>query len=104
MEIKRIDPKEFLEAGYLQEVNRLFLHPLGLALEVFVQADGTAAFGGVWDYRSDAEGLAFDDEFLDSDEGRAKAQRVAAERAEKLPARLMKLGYAVQPVPGYEEK
>jgi hypothetical protein len=35
--IKRIDIKEFREFGYLQEANRLFLHPLGLALEVVVE-------------------------------------------------------------------
>lgn len=29
-----IDIKEFREKGYLQELNRLFLHKLGLALEV----------------------------------------------------------------------
>lgn len=32
--INRIDIKEFRELGYLQEVNRLFFHRLGLALEV----------------------------------------------------------------------
>lgn len=33
-DIKRIDIAEFREDGYLQEVNRNFLHPYGLALEV----------------------------------------------------------------------
>lgn len=32
-DIKRIDAAEFQAEGYLQEVNRRFLHPLGLALE-----------------------------------------------------------------------
>lgn len=33
-EIKRIDIGEFRELGYLQEANRQFFHPHGLALEV----------------------------------------------------------------------
>lgn len=32
--IKYLDPYLFTEVGYLQELNRQFLHPLGLALEV----------------------------------------------------------------------
>jgi hypothetical protein len=37
-DVKRIDVREFREFGYLQEVNRLMLHPLGLALEVVVES------------------------------------------------------------------
>lgn len=33
-DINYIDPAEFRQAGYLHEVNRLLLHPLGLALSV----------------------------------------------------------------------
>lgn len=33
-EPKRMNIKEFREEGYLQEVNRQFFHPLGLALEL----------------------------------------------------------------------
>ena len=32
--IKHMDIKEFREQGFLQEANRLYFHPLGLALEV----------------------------------------------------------------------
>jgi hypothetical protein len=59
-EIKRMDLNEFREKGFLQEVNRLFFHPLGLALEVIVEEDGTVAkIGGIWDYRDDPEGMFF---------------------------------------------
>ena len=34
--IKRIDIKKFAEMGFLQEANRKFFHPLGLALEIIV--------------------------------------------------------------------
>lgn len=57
--IKRIDIKEFREFGYLQELNRRFLHPLGLALEVTVDKDGVEKLGGIWDYRDDEEGILY---------------------------------------------
>ena len=36
-EIKKIEIKEFREKSYLQELNRRFLHPLGLALEIKIE-------------------------------------------------------------------
>lgn len=36
-DVKRIDIKEFRAIGFLQEVNRQFFHPLGLALEVVTE-------------------------------------------------------------------
>lgn len=55
--IKKMSAKEFRELGLLQEVNRLYLHPMGLALEIVVEDDGTEHFGEVWDYRADPEGM-----------------------------------------------
>ncbi len=57
--IKRMDVKEFREMGLLAEVNRTFFHPLGLALEVSVEDDGTESLGGIWDYREDPEGILY---------------------------------------------
>lgn len=91
-EIERMDVAEFREFGYLQELNRAFLHPLGLALEVVVEDDGTERLGGVWDYRDDPEGIRY--EGVDLFE---KAQRVAAERERRRPAREAALGYWQQP-------
>lgn len=56
---KRIDITEFRERGYLQEANRLFFHPLGLALEVVREEDGSERLGGVRDSRDDPEGILF---------------------------------------------
>lgn len=85
---ERIDIAEFRALGFLQEVNRLFFHPLGLALEIVVDdcrtcngggtelikrggapelikcrsckgAGKTERLGGVWDYRDDPEGMAY---------------------------------------------
>jgi hypothetical protein len=67
-DIKRIDIKEFREKGYLQELNRRFLHPLGMALEVCQEDDGTEILGGIWDYREDEEGIYYD--LANSDEER----------------------------------
>jgi hypothetical protein len=58
--VKRIEIKEFREKGYLQELNRRFLHPLGLALEIILNDDGTEKLGGVWDYREEKEGIYYD--------------------------------------------
>lgn len=58
--IKRIDIKEFRAKGFLQEANRKFFHPLGLALEVIINDEtGEENLGGVWDYREDTEGMFF---------------------------------------------
>ncbi len=58
-EIKRMPIKEFRKKGYLQEVNRRILHPLGLALEVSQQENGEEIISGVWDYREDEEGIHY---------------------------------------------
>ncbi len=57
---KNIDIKEFREKGYLQELNRRFLHPLGLALEISIDDDGNEKLGGIWDCREDREGIYYD--------------------------------------------
>jgi hypothetical protein len=60
MQAKYIDINEFRRLGYLQEANRLFFHPLGLALEVQVNdITGKEFLSGVWDYREDKEGIYF---------------------------------------------
>lgn len=91
-EIKYIEIKEFREAGYLQEVNRRFLHPLGLALEVYVADDGTETLGGVWDYRDDPEGMCFGPGMIDP----VKVDRVASEWYDKAAVREATLGYVIQ--------
>jgi len=94
-EIKTISPKEFREKGFLQELNRRFLHPLGMALEITVDDDGSEQLGRIWDYRDDPEGMIFGDKMLDS----KKSDHVARLLAEKADVRLRKFGYIVQPAP-----
>lgn len=101
MEIKRIDIKEFREKGYLQELNRRFLHPLGLALEVIIDNDGTEKLGGVWDCRDYPEGIYYD---LDhSDPTRREGVKnnkdfIDRELSERLDIRRTKLGFGIEPV------
>ncbi len=99
--IKRIDIAEFRSLGLVQEINRLFLHPRGLALEVVIDDDGTEKLGGVWDSRDDPEGIIFGDGELSN----SKALIVAVMRASKLRARRELLGESdgIQPVPDLED-
>ena len=62
-DIKRISINEFREIGLLAEVNRVFFHPIGLALEITVDQDGVDKLGGIWDYRDDPEGIIYGDPF-----------------------------------------
>lgn len=59
-ERKRMDVKEFRAMGLLMEVNRRIFHPMGLALEVVTEEDGSERLGGIWDYRDDPVGIIFD--------------------------------------------
>jgi len=43
--------KEFVESGLLQEANRLFFNPAGLALTVISRAGGVLELGKIIDYR-----------------------------------------------------
>ena len=58
--IKRMDIKAFQNRGYLQEANRLFFHPLGLALTVSRNdKDGSMTLHSIQDSRDDPEGIVF---------------------------------------------
>lgn len=96
----RVDIKEFRELGFLQEANRLFFHPLGLALEVIQDADGSERLGGVWDHRDDEEGIMFTDGMIDEQ----KVKQVARERIKHIHARTkLFAGLFIQPVHEYRE-
>jgi len=98
---KHIHIKEFREAGYLQELNRRFLHPLGLALEVSIDPEtGDETLGGVWDYRKDPLGIIFDEKTLAKhlDILQHRAKFVEQQRQIKIAARTKKYGWSVQPL------
>lgn len=94
-EVKRISIKEFRSLGFIQEINRLFLHPCGLALEVILDKEtGEETLGGVWDYRDDPEGMLFADGMISAE----KAASVEKLRTAKSDFRKENFGYTVQPV------
>jgi len=91
---KKMTVKDFRAQGYLQELNRQFLHPLGLAMEVVLDDEtGEERFGGVWDLRDRPEGFIFADGVIDAE----KAERIVGERVKKNMTRREVLGFDVQP-------
>lgn len=100
-EIKRIDIKEFREKGYLQELNRRFLHPLGLALEIVQESDGTETLGGIWDYREDKEGIYYDIANSDAERKvRFQTNKAFIDNELKTRSKIRKeaLGFNVEPI------
>ncbi len=91
---KKLEWRTLVDDGYLQEVNRGFFHPLGLALCVTVEDDKTTATLSVLDARDDPEGYVFSPEGGDLTEKAAKVRAIAAIRR---PAREKALGYWQQP-------
>lgn len=106
--IKYISAREFRDEGYLQEANRRFFHPLGLALEMHWPKDGEddrAFISGVWDYRDDPEGIYFT---LDSEEFEeafiAKAENVQNIWNHRKRPRVEELRFMVQPYADQERE
>ena len=91
--VNKMDIAEFRSGGYLQEVNRRILHPLGLALSVVREEDGSESLDGVWDYRDDPEGIVFVDADL-----APHADAFENEWMTRLNGRVAGLGFMVQPV------
>jgi len=86
--------QEFRAFGYLQEVNRQFFHPLGLALFVAVDTEsGEALLGGILQIE-DPEGMIFAEGEIDLD----KAERVIEMQIQKNLVRGEALGYIIQSV------
>lgn len=84
---------EFVEGGFLQEVNRQFFHPLGLAMGVNVNTEEDESFT-VWmiDNRDDPEGMIFGDV-----PDQKKVDNVRKLYLSKTLPRINKLGYVIQP-------
>ena len=84
-EVKRMDIKDFRKFGFLQEANRLFFHPIGLALEVIVDDETEEErLGGIWDYRDDPEGILYGDDVSIS---RVHIRSIEALKSGKIEAR-----------------
>lgn len=92
--MKYIDIKEFRQFGYLQELNRQFLHPLGLALEVQVDDNGNETLGGIQDFRDDPEGIIYADGVITA----TKSSNVYNANEKMKQSREQLLGFHIQPV------
>lgn len=80
---KTMAANEFQELGLLQEVNRQFLHPRGLAMAVTIDGD-KVTFGPIYDYRDEPEGVEFARGEIDPD----KAERVQILKMERFAVRI----------------
>lgn len=93
--MKRLDFDTLREDGYLQEVNRTFFHPLGLALAIEIGHDGVWRLC-VLDAREDPEGFMFD-----GDNGLAeKANNINQIASTRREARVRAIGFWKQPIYG----
>jgi len=99
IKINYMSIKEFREEGYLQEANRRFFHPLGLALEVTRDRDGNYLLTGIWDYRDDPEGIIYSIAKADRHRQETflkKYNNVQEEMEKKKKTRLRKFGFFIE--------
>ena len=98
MTTKTIPLTELRDTGYLQEANRQFFHPLGLALTVDLDTDTLY----VQDWRDiDNEGGFFaEHELVDAEQ---KAANIAHELQLRAPQRIAYCGHIIQPIPGHDK-
>lgn len=89
-----IDLKTFVDEGYLQELNRQFLHPLGLALVVHEDSKGNLQIKGISDYRDEPGGIVFVEGVLNA----AKAKNIEMLVQERIKERIREAGSWIQPV------
>lgn len=101
IENKKLLVSDFRKQGYLQELNRQFLHPLGLSLEVLSYEDGHEEFGSIYDYRTDESGIVFD--LINSDNARindfiSKANNIKREKKRIQKNRKKLYKYQIEPI------
>ena len=100
--VKKMNIKEFVEEGYLQESNRRFFHPLGLALEVQADNNGDYSISGVQDFRKFPEGAIFD--LVNSDHERKRRffsnfNKIEKAFSERAKIRKDNYGYELETIP-----
>lgn len=90
-----MNPKTVADFGILQEVNRLFFHPLGLEMVIEHQLGECEEILGIVQ-GDDPEGWAFDD--LSTTEARLNKERVDEIRRKYSKRRKVLFGSEVQPI------
>lgn len=96
--MKTLDWKALRDDGYLQEVNRGFFHPLGLALAITVDDHGVGTLS-ILDARDDPEGF----NFVHGIDLAQKAEAIKLIAEARREARVGALGYWQQPTSPAED-
>jgi hypothetical protein len=90
--------EEILDKGILQEVNRRFFNPLGLALEIVPEQDSDGYFQtAIWDFRNDPQSATFDEEVVTSEIAKEKRRTIESMLKSEKKKRMKELGYQIQP-------
>lgn len=87
----------FRAMGLLQEVNRLVLHPCGVALAVMVDADGTTTLGPILDHRDAPGGMVYSAEEASDPRFERAALMVDTAKAARQRERAKRYGFSIQP-------
>ena len=92
---------EFLsKSGLLFEINRLVLHPRGLALAVKTNdADEVIGFAGLADYRKEKDGIVFADGTLEEGAKKLRTYDAKTKDTKRRKARVATYGFEEQPLP-----
>jgi hypothetical protein len=85
---------QFHKQGYLQELNRQFLHPLGLSLALKIDGEGKRKLYAIWDHRDSKDHVLFKPGLLDP----KKKAFVENEQEERGQIRISNLGFIMQPI------
>lgn len=92
--------KEFVNEGYLMEANRIFFHPLGLALTVIKDdEDGSVKFADFIQESTAKSGIFFPEKSFTEDKLK-KLRKIVHIKRLMAKRRIMELGYVIQPIPG----
>jgi hypothetical protein len=96
---------ELVSTGFLQELNRQFLHPRGLALCVNGDEQTQKSWLSIWDYRDDLEGMIFSDETIQTPASIQKAKNVQAEFDKRAKTRraMFVNETGIQPIRGFDD-
>lgn len=90
---KSISIEDFWKEGYLQELNRQFLHPLGLNLSI-INTNNKLEFN-ILDSRDSPEGLYYNTNDIKLED----AININREWSKRATERENALGYIIQPLP-----
>jgi hypothetical protein len=95
--MKKISLKEFQNLGFVQEINRQFLHPRGLALSlIYDDENETYEFDGILDFRDEKDGTVFAD--LTTERHTEKAKTVQDALDKNTQERMKNFGWVIQPI------